>query len=115
MRLGTRQECVGSSPRVSGVCQDGAREFTGRRPRLVGRLSGVAERLAESWEDDVVGSSTRTHQKFTGKFVESSPTGYRELTRSSLEEYWKFIGSSPKEIRSSLGVHRKDARSLLKR
>ncbi|RRT46950.1 hypothetical protein B296_00024283 [Ensete ventricosum] len=50
MRLGTRPECVRSSPRVSGVCQDGTREFTGRRPRLTERLSGVAERLARSWE-----------------------------------------------------------------
>ncbi|RWW87208.1 hypothetical protein BHE74_00003981 [Ensete ventricosum] len=45
MWLGTRLECVGSSLRVSGACQDGAREFAGRRRRLVGRLSGVAERL----------------------------------------------------------------------
>ncbi|RRT47580.1 hypothetical protein B296_00040961 [Ensete ventricosum] len=48
MRLGTRLECIGSSPRVSGACQDGIREFVGRRPRLAGRLSGVAERLAGS-------------------------------------------------------------------
>ncbi|RWV93808.1 hypothetical protein GW17_00043707 [Ensete ventricosum] len=46
MRLGTHQECVGSSSRVSGVCQDGTREFVRRRSRLVGRLSGVAEKLA---------------------------------------------------------------------
>ncbi|RZS24967.1 hypothetical protein BHM03_00058111 [Ensete ventricosum] len=32
-----------------GSCQDGAREFAGRRSRLAGRLSGVAERLAGSW------------------------------------------------------------------
>ncbi|RWV79995.1 hypothetical protein GW17_00058790 [Ensete ventricosum] len=48
MRLGTRQECVRSSPRVSRACQDGAREFAKRRPRLVGRLLGVAEKLARS-------------------------------------------------------------------
>ncbi|RWW50039.1 hypothetical protein BHE74_00043724 [Ensete ventricosum] len=45
MRLGTRQECVGSSPRVLGVCQDGIREFAKRRSRLVGRLSRVAKML----------------------------------------------------------------------
>ncbi|RZS15254.1 hypothetical protein BHM03_00047067 [Ensete ventricosum] len=45
MQLGTRQECVGSSPRVSGVCQDSAREFARRRPRLARRLSGVSEKL----------------------------------------------------------------------
>ncbi|RWW08047.1 hypothetical protein BHE74_00047215 [Ensete ventricosum] len=50
MQLGTHLECVGSLPRVSGACQDGAREFAGRRPRLTGRLSGVAERLVGSWE-----------------------------------------------------------------
>ncbi|RZS25412.1 hypothetical protein BHM03_00058608 [Ensete ventricosum] len=50
MRLATRLECIGSSPRVSEACQDGTREFTGRKPRLVGRLSGVAERLTGSWE-----------------------------------------------------------------
>ncbi|RRT51747.1 hypothetical protein B296_00050922 [Ensete ventricosum] len=54
MRLGTRQKCVGSSPRVSGVCQDSAREFARRRPRLTGRLSRVAERLVGSWEDLVM-------------------------------------------------------------
>ncbi|RWW44186.1 hypothetical protein BHE74_00050077 [Ensete ventricosum] len=48
IRLGTRLECVESSPRVSGPCQDDAREFIGRRPRLVEILSGVAERLARS-------------------------------------------------------------------
>ncbi|RZS11864.1 hypothetical protein BHM03_00043265 [Ensete ventricosum] len=64
---------------------------------------------------DVVGSSPRTHQKFTGKFVGSSPTSCRELTKCSPEECWKFIGSSPKEIRSSLEVHRKDVGSSPKR
>ncbi|RWW49701.1 hypothetical protein BHE74_00044091 [Ensete ventricosum] len=45
MRLGTHQECIGSLLRVSGAYQDGAREFTGRRLRLVERLSRVVERL----------------------------------------------------------------------
>ncbi|RWW61420.1 hypothetical protein BHE74_00031501 [Ensete ventricosum] len=45
MRLGTRQEYVGSTPRVSRVCYDGAREFARRKSRLAGRLSGVAEKL----------------------------------------------------------------------
>ncbi|RRT43625.1 hypothetical protein B296_00018448 [Ensete ventricosum] len=48
MRLGTHLECVGSSLRVSGASQDGAREFVRRRPRLAGRLSGVAKRLVGS-------------------------------------------------------------------
>ncbi|RWW28631.1 hypothetical protein GW17_00006880 [Ensete ventricosum] len=33
----------------------------------------------------------------------------QELAGCSPKEYWKFIGSSPKKIESSLGVHRKDA------
>ncbi|RRT85162.1 hypothetical protein B296_00008956 [Ensete ventricosum] len=45
MRLGTRLEYVGSLLRVSGDCQDGAKEFIGRRSRLIERLSRVAERL----------------------------------------------------------------------
>ncbi|RRT38771.1 hypothetical protein B296_00041934, partial [Ensete ventricosum] len=48
MQLGTRQECIGSSWRVSGAYQDGAREFARRRPRLARRLLGVAKRLAGS-------------------------------------------------------------------
>ncbi|RRT74404.1 hypothetical protein B296_00001425 [Ensete ventricosum] len=40
MQLGTRLEYVGSLPRVSRAYQDGIREFAGRRPRLVERLSG---------------------------------------------------------------------------
>ncbi|RRT64548.1 hypothetical protein B296_00009029 [Ensete ventricosum] len=50
MRLETRQEYVGSSPRVSRACQDGAREFARRRPRLAEKLSGVAEKLVGSWD-----------------------------------------------------------------
>ncbi|RWV81582.1 hypothetical protein GW17_00056979 [Ensete ventricosum] len=62
MWLGTRLECVGSLPRVSGACQDGAREFAERRPRLAERLSGVTENLTESWEglDDAM----RAHREF---------------------------------------------------
>ncbi|RZR80281.1 hypothetical protein BHM03_00006276 [Ensete ventricosum] len=48
--MGTHQGCVRSLPRVSGVCQDGAREFAERRLRLVGRLFGVAEKLVGSWD-----------------------------------------------------------------
>ncbi|RZS25401.1 hypothetical protein BHM03_00058594 [Ensete ventricosum] len=81
MRLGTRQECVGSSPRVSGACQDGAREFAKRRRRLTGRLSGVAEKLTENWEgigqglDDTegaVGSSLGDSSKI-GKLSRNTP------------------------------------------
>ncbi|RWV89180.1 hypothetical protein GW17_00048686 [Ensete ventricosum] len=36
MQLGTHLECIESSPKVSGACQDGTREFAGRRLRLTG-------------------------------------------------------------------------------
>ncbi|RRT68101.1 hypothetical protein B296_00038624 [Ensete ventricosum] len=45
MQLETRLECVESLLRLSGACQDGAREFVRRRPRLTGRLSGIAQKL----------------------------------------------------------------------
>ncbi|RWW47247.1 hypothetical protein BHE74_00046789 [Ensete ventricosum] len=51
MRLGTRLECVESSPRVSGAGQDGIREFAGIRRRLAGRLSGVVKKLVGSWKE----------------------------------------------------------------
>ncbi|RWW71574.1 hypothetical protein BHE74_00020674 [Ensete ventricosum] len=51
MRLETHLECVGSWLKVSGVCQDGAKEFAGRRPRLTGKLSRIAEMLAGSWKE----------------------------------------------------------------
>ncbi|RWV93340.1 hypothetical protein GW17_00044213 [Ensete ventricosum] len=81
MRLGTHQECVGSSPRVLGVCQDGAREFAKRRPRLVGRLSGVAEKLVGSRNDDVVGS----RRKFARRFTE----GIGKLAGNVKGDRWK--------------------------
>ncbi|RWW77923.1 hypothetical protein BHE74_00013876 [Ensete ventricosum] len=40
--LGVRRELA----KVSGVCQDGTREFARRRLRITERLSGVAEKLA---------------------------------------------------------------------
>ncbi|RWW82053.1 hypothetical protein BHE74_00009507 [Ensete ventricosum] len=55
MRLGTHLECAGSLHRVLGACQDGVREFAGRRPRLAGRLSGVAEKLTGSRKEGVEG------------------------------------------------------------
>ncbi|RWW50628.1 hypothetical protein BHE74_00043096 [Ensete ventricosum] len=82
------------------VCREVYREF-------IDRLSGVRQQ--------VVGSSSGVHRKNVGKFIGSSPTGCRELAENSPEEYWKFIGSSLKEIRSLLGVHRKDTMSLSKR
>ncbi|RRT59700.1 hypothetical protein B296_00017364 [Ensete ventricosum] len=90
--------------RVSEVCQDGTRVFTRGRPRLAGRLSGVAEKLIEndglrsslSIEprlDDVVGSrrsllgdslkglgsSLGTWWEITGRRPEGSPQECRRL------------------------------------
>ncbi|RRT47270.1 hypothetical protein B296_00029381 [Ensete ventricosum] len=80
MRLRTCQECVGSSPKVSRACPDGTREFARRRPRLVERLSRVAEKLAGSSDDEVgsrrkllgdsskeLGSSLGTRREIAGK------------------------------------------------
>ncbi|RRT31895.1 hypothetical protein B296_00039578 [Ensete ventricosum] len=50
MRLRTRLVCIERLSRVSGACQDGAREFTEKSLRLAKRLSGVAEKLTGSWE-----------------------------------------------------------------
>ncbi|RWW37723.1 hypothetical protein BHE74_00057123 [Ensete ventricosum] len=71
MQLGTHQECVGSSLRVSGVCQDGAREFAGRRPRLTGRLSGVSGQGLDNAEG--------ARWEFARRFVE----GIEKLTRNT--------------------------------
>ncbi|RRT68614.1 hypothetical protein B296_00024736 [Ensete ventricosum] len=81
MQLGTCQEYVGSSPWVSGACQDGAREFDRRRPRLAGRLSRVAEKLVESWEglDDADEASL----EFVRRFVE----GFGKLARNMLGDH----------------------------
>ncbi|RZS23946.1 hypothetical protein BHM03_00056960 [Ensete ventricosum] len=48
MQLRTSNECIWSLLGVSRACQDGVREFARRRPRLAGRLSRVAEKLAGS-------------------------------------------------------------------
>ncbi|RZR75907.1 hypothetical protein BHM03_00000489 [Ensete ventricosum] len=81
MRLGTRLECIESSPRVSGAYQDDAREFTGRRPRLAGRLSVVVERLElrslPRWHKRVHRKKAETRRKIVG----GSRKAYREMGR----------------------------------
>ncbi|RWW01093.1 hypothetical protein GW17_00035889 [Ensete ventricosum] len=96
---------------LPGTCRDLTRG-------LPGSLSGVHRQVVGSSSTgcrELVGSSSGVHRKNVGKFIGSSPTGCRELAENSPEEYWKFIGSSLKEIRSLLGVHRKDTMSLSKR
>ncbi|RRT31995.1 hypothetical protein B296_00057367 [Ensete ventricosum] len=99
MRLGTRLECVRSSSRVSGTYQDGVREFARRRPRLVGRLSGVAERLAESLTttgaielqpDDGPRSSLGI-----GPGSDDAMGPRREFARRFVEEIEKLAGNTP--------------------
>ncbi|RWW44286.1 hypothetical protein BHE74_00049963 [Ensete ventricosum] len=106
MQLGTRQECVESSSRVSEVCQDGTREFAKRRPRLTERLLGVAEKLTGSLTmtgamklqpdngprsslvielglDDVVGPRWEFARRFAegiGKLAGSTPGDHRKKT-----------------------------------
>ncbi|RWW52587.1 hypothetical protein BHE74_00040967 [Ensete ventricosum] len=60
MWLKTYQECVKSSSRVSGIRQDGTREFARRRPRLTERLLRVAEKFA----------GMGSHQEFARRFTE---------------------------------------------
>ncbi|RZS18353.1 hypothetical protein BHM03_00050604 [Ensete ventricosum] len=90
MRLGTRQECIGSSPRVSGACQDGVREFARRRPRLIGRLSGVVETLARSWKGHDIRQGPRIKLRHRAK----DWTMRWELIGSSLGDLLKGSGSS---------------------
>ncbi|RWV85563.1 hypothetical protein GW17_00052637 [Ensete ventricosum] len=82
MRLGTRQECVGSSLRVSGAYQDGTREFAERTPRLAGRLLGVAEKLARSWNDLVIDvlAIMIDFAKGIGKIARNTPGDRRRKT-----------------------------------
>ncbi|RWW81281.1 hypothetical protein BHE74_00010358 [Ensete ventricosum] len=67
-----RVDAIGNSPevrqkltRVSGVCQDDARVFAKRRPKLTERLSGIAEKLTESWDK----SSLGTRREIAGKKI----------------------------------------------
>ncbi|RZS20327.1 hypothetical protein BHM03_00052822 [Ensete ventricosum] len=99
-------DAVGSSLRVSGVCQDGAREFTRRRPRLTGRLLGVVEKptgrltmtgAMKLQPDDGprsslsigpgLGRCSGISSKFTRRFAE----GIRKLVRNTPGDPWKKI------------------------
>ncbi|RWW51220.1 hypothetical protein BHE74_00042450 [Ensete ventricosum] len=79
MQLETRLKCVGSSLRASGAWQDGTKAFTGRRLRLVGRLSGIAEKLARS-----IGKIARNmlgdHQRRTARLTARNAGGC-QITR----------------------------------
>ncbi|RWV82097.1 hypothetical protein GW17_00056433 [Ensete ventricosum] len=94
MRLGTRQECVGSSPRVSRVCQNSVREFVKRRPRLAKRLSGLG---IEPSSDDAVGS----RWKFTRRFAE----GIGKLAGTRREIAGKKTGGLTARLSEITGVY----------
>ncbi|RWW37795.1 hypothetical protein BHE74_00057051 [Ensete ventricosum] len=85
-------ECVGSSLRVSGACQDYAREFTGRRLRLVGRLSRVAERLVGSL-DDAVGAR-------------------QEFARTSPKVSERLLGTRRRSSEEDHKTHRRECQRL---
>ncbi|RWV85557.1 hypothetical protein GW17_00052639 [Ensete ventricosum] len=78
MRLETCQECIRSSPRVSGVCHDGTREFARRRPRLAGILSRVAEKACR---DGISPKFTRKFVEGIEKLVGNTPGDRRKKTR----------------------------------
>ncbi|RWV91485.1 hypothetical protein GW17_00046227 [Ensete ventricosum] len=100
MQLGARLECVRSSSRVSEACQDGTMEFAGRRPRLTGRLSRVAEKLAGSWEG--IGSGLNyavgPRQEFTRRFAE----GIGKLVGTHQE----IIERRPEDLSEAAGLAR---------
>ncbi|RRT40898.1 hypothetical protein B296_00057344 [Ensete ventricosum] len=87
------------------------RDFAGGRPRVRRRSAEVQTILWELTENSLE-VCQEVCRLFTGKFVGSSPTSCRELTRSSPEGCWELVGSSPKGIGSTLEVYWKDARSL---
>ncbi|RWV78211.1 hypothetical protein GW17_00060852 [Ensete ventricosum] len=82
-----------SSRRLSGVCQDGAREFARRRPRLTGRLLGVAKKLAGN---DGPRSSLSIGSGF-GRYSGISP----EFTRRFAEGIGKLAGNMSGDCRKN--------------
>ncbi|RRT48747.1 hypothetical protein B296_00009697 [Ensete ventricosum] len=100
MRLGTRLQCIRSSPRVLGVYQNGAKELVKKRLRLIGRLSGVVERLVESlgrsYRPDIdPGSSLGIEPRFR-RCGGSSPgvhlnftEGIGKIARNTLGDRWR--------------------------
>ncbi|RZS28882.1 hypothetical protein BHM03_00062538 [Ensete ventricosum] len=101
MRLETRLECVESSSRALGAYQDGVREFTGRRLRLAERLSGVAKKLAGSWEGLEVDVYQTKNWTIPWELIRSSLRLYRRYQKDRQEH----IGRSPKEDRET---HRRE-------
>ncbi|RRT47986.1 hypothetical protein B296_00031691 [Ensete ventricosum] len=97
MWLGTHMKCVGSSLTVSGVCQDGAREFAEKRLRLTERLSGEAEKLTGSLEgsNDTVGARWEFAEGI-GKLIRNTSGDCRRKTI-------KLTGRMPEVVELSGG------------
>ncbi|RRT38031.1 hypothetical protein B296_00011108 [Ensete ventricosum] len=108
MRLGIRQDCVRSSSRVSGVCQDGVREFV-RRRSSVKRLSGVAKKLArraiELQPNDgprsrlSIGSGFRRCSRISPKFARRFAEGIGKLAGNTPGDVGRRLEDSPQEYR----------------
>ncbi|RRT63737.1 hypothetical protein B296_00018983 [Ensete ventricosum] len=103
MQLGTRYECVGSLLRVLRVSQDSTREFARRGPRLVRRLSRVAEKLARSYDDLVMDVCL------------SIRSGFERCSEISLEFARRFAEGIGKLARNMSGDCRKKTIRLVAR
>ncbi|RRT67159.1 hypothetical protein B296_00019931 [Ensete ventricosum] len=101
MWLGTHQECVGSSPKVLGACQDSTRKFAGRRSRLAERLSEVAEKLARSWDGLVMDVSDMDPGSSLGIRPGSDDVmePRREFARGFADEIGKLARNTPRDRR----------------
>ncbi|RWW71270.1 hypothetical protein BHE74_00020992 [Ensete ventricosum] len=109
-------EGIGSLLRVSGACQDGAREFAKRKLRLTGRLSGVAEKLVGS----LTMAGSMKLQPNDGPISSLSiGLGFgrcgrfrREFTRRFVEGIGKLAGNTPGDHRGEdLKTYRKYAKA----
>ncbi|RRT63429.1 hypothetical protein B296_00026794 [Ensete ventricosum] len=113
MWLGTRLKWIESSPRALEICQDSAREFAGRRSRLAGRLSGVAEMLVKSWKGleftegigKLVGNTLRDHQRKTVRLATRVPEaagltgvqdGIEKVKGITFSSFSTITGGTPK-------------------
>ncbi|RZS24547.1 hypothetical protein BHM03_00057628, partial [Ensete ventricosum] len=68
------------------VCREFANKLSGARRVFAGRMLKVRWEFAEENRELIENSP----EKFAGKFVGSSPIGYRVLAGSSPEECWEF-------------------------
>ncbi|RRT55170.1 hypothetical protein B296_00016278 [Ensete ventricosum] len=123
MRLRTRLECVESSPRVSGACYDGVREFIRRRSRLTERLSGEISRRDREARWEYAGRSPeedqKTHRKNAGGYrIDGSLARVKSKHQAGvrtmrLETNLECVGSSLRVSGASQDGTREFVRRLL--